>query len=219
MTKTKRTILVVSIILLVLVCILAFVGIRNTKFRNKMAAYYTDEDLDKLESKGSYVYTVSEWVYNSDDLRSVIGYMDYVFVGTVTEMNETRYDEGAKTVDGEPLGDPHTHYMVQVTENIKGNLRTDEPIEIVRNGGVTKDGKSIVEFEGSRLPRVGKVYVFCAFDKSDGRIGISGPYCNTLIGEVQEDTGNVVISDEGYAKIEEYKEAYENEIPYDSPWG
>jgi hypothetical protein len=214
--KRKRTILVISIILAV--CIIAAGVLLYVKSQNKLVAYYTDEDLDKLESKGSYVYTVSEWVYNSDDLRSVIGYMDYVFVGTVTEMNETRYDEGAKTSDGKPLGDPHTHYMVQVTENIKGNLRTDEPIEVIRCGGVTKDGKSIVEFEGSRLPRVGKVYVFCAYDKSDGRVGLSGPYCNTLIGEVQEDTGNVVISDEGYAKIEEYREAYENEIPYDSPW-
>ena len=47
---------------------------------------------------------------------------------------------------------PYTNYTIQVLENIKGELITDKPIPIVKQGGISEKQDAIYLFENDSLP-------------------------------------------------------------------
>lgn len=132
------------------------------------------------------------FVYDPGNAREAVGYADYVFTGKLVSYDGVHYDH---TI-------PLSEYTVQVLENIKGSLVTSRPIHVVKDGGVMKDHKSVSIWSGDSLPESGKTYIFLGSAGPDGTIMISGPNSNVEI------TGND-------PKIEEYKDAYKNEVVYE----
>ena len=133
-----------------------------------------------------------------------LGITDYVFVGVVSEEMETEYkNETHYFIEGEERihADPLTKYKIQVLTNIKGELLTDEPIELKKDGGIALDGKSIYLYPGDTLPVVGKTYIFSAFCQKNGTLIASGPNSTVEIDENNQTEA-----------IESFKKAYEDEI-------
>jgi len=146
----------------------------------------------------------AEFIYDPKDIRELIGITDYVFVGVVSEEMETEYkNETHYFIEGEERihADPLTKYKIQVLTNIKGELLTDEPIELKKDGGIALDGKSIYLYPGDTLPVVGKTYIFSAFCQKNGTLIASGPNSTVEIDENNQTEA-----------IESFKKAYEDEI-------
>lgn len=58
------------------------------------------------------------------------------------------------------VGSPYTNYTIQVLENIKGELITDKPIPIVKQGGISEKQDAIYLFENDSLPSENSIYIF-----------------------------------------------------------
>ena len=82
---------------------------------------------------------------------------------------------------------PYTNYTVDVVENIKGNLTTEETIPIQKTGGLSKDKSEYVIYEGDELPAVGQTYIFFTYAQPDGSLLLSGPVSNIGIKEKSAD--------------------------------
>lgn len=152
-------------------------------------------------------YVKANLGYNVDDIREAVGVADYVFVGTVTEAEEVHH-----LMVTEDFGIPFTNYTVQVTENIKGELFTGQPIEVTKEGGVSLDKSCIVVFDNDEMPEVGKSYIFRAFAQSDGSLLVSGPKSNILFEDYASGTYSESNSSTVNPLLSEYIEACENEI-------
>lgn len=85
----------------------------------------------------------ASFVYDTDNIREAVGICDYVFVAKVVSCDGTEYRNVITTEDekGNPkeVGSPYTNYTIQVLENIKGELITDKPIPIVKQGGISEN--------------------------------------------------------------------------------
>lgn len=138
-----------------------------------------EKDLSKTETdalpiqriEGSYAHDVS-------DKRIAAGAADYVFVGRVLSEDGVVYEDPVPMEDEagnlKEVGSPYTHYTVQVLENMKGTLRTQTPIEIVKDGGIAQDKKSVCLYEEDCLPQAGKDYIFLTYTQEDGSLLASG---------------------------------------------
>ena len=160
----------------------------------------SDNHLDELPVE----IMPAEFIYDPKDIRELIGITDYVFVGRVYEEMETEYkNETHYFIEGEERihADPLTKYKIQVLTNIKGELLTDEPIELKKDGGIALDGKSVYLYPGDTLPVVGKTYIFSAFCQKNGTLIASGPNSTVEIDENNQTEA-----------IESFKKAYEDEI-------
>lgn len=158
----------------------------------------TEIDMDSLSVE---ILQVS-FVYDVNNVNESVGMMDYVFVGKVISNDGTEY-ENVKMVEDEnggykKAGSPYTNYTIQVVENLKGELQTDAPIQVKKQGGVSMDQESIILFENDILPKEENTYIFLAYTQSDGTLLVSGP------------ATNVIVEDE--STIEAYKNACANEI-------
>ncbi len=124
-------------------------------------------------------------VMDVSDPRKLAGLVDYVFVGIVTEKKETLYDVYTEDKAEDDLyASPYTPYDVYVLKNLKGNLKTNSTLPIVKHGGETKDQKRIVLDEGDFLPVVGNIYVFSVSVQPDGSVLLpGGPEFNKLLAE------------------------------------
>lgn len=98
----------------------------------------------------------ASFVYDTDNIREAVGICDYVFVAKVVSCDGTEYRNVITTEDekGNPkeVGSPYTNYTIQVLENIKGELITDKPIPIVKQGGISEKQDAIYLFENDSLP-------------------------------------------------------------------
>jgi len=159
--------------------------------------------------------------YNIDveNPEAVVGSGNYVFVGDVTELTGTTYEDEVpvETEDSttEYVGDAYTQYKVSVLSNIKNELVLNNEIPIAKHGGIREDGSAYDIFENDQLPEVGKVYVFIAYTQDDGSLLVSGANSNILFGESAENLTNEknLESTEEYQK---YSDAVDHQIndPY-----
>lgn len=151
-------------------------------------------------------------MYDTSTPEKAIGISDYVFVAKVTKILRTEYknqieikeDNKVKNIDS----DPYTIYQIEVLENIKGNLKIDEPIEFMQYGGLSSDGNSYKFMDDGELLKEGEYYILMA-DIWGGKHG------ETI--EVSE-TNRIISLGENYnplAKsriVSEYKVAYSNQV-------
>ncbi len=130
-------------VLIICVCILTGCG------RLKESEIGSIIGTDKMETE----YYRATYVIDEDNLTEVTSYSNYIFVGTIVSYQKTEY-----------IGDdmPITYYSVQVKNNIKGELTTEEEIVLVKAGGLSKDRKVFLYNEKDILPAEGKTYVFAA---------------------------------------------------------
>ena len=140
-------------------------------------------------------------IYSYEELA---GDADYVIIGKVLEEVGIEYlllatrqnDDGMVTVSTIP----YTDYSVQVVENMKGDLRQDEPILIRKRGGLAEDESYIFLHEDDLLPLPGNTYVFYIYAQLDGTNMVAGtnstipladestnPLSTRSAGEINED--------------------------------
>lgn len=145
---------------------------------------------------GSYTIDVNSYA-------ELAGDADYVTVGEVIEELGTEYE----------MSTPYTNYSVKVKENLKGELTKDEPIIIIKDGGITEDKKCIIQYESDELPVVGKTYVFYIYAQPDGSNLVSGPNSSILVSE-DADTLTRAAQDkgDGGSVLEQIKEGVENQV-------
>ena len=136
------------------------------------------------------------------NLYVYVGLVDYVFVGTVEEIEHNVIPEKIKEHN-----DSYSEYRIIVDKNLKGNLVSE--ITCRKMGGFKKDGTMLLvsaEVPGGRiildngLPEVGRQYVFLAYAQPDGSLTLSEIFDNR---EYDEDILN------------EYMEYINHELPSD----
>lgn len=202
----SKKIAAAAVVMVLLVCVIAY-AFKGGPFR----AAAGQADVDALPVKTIQ----ASFVCDPYNVRELVGMVDYVFVGEVTGRDETLYKNVVLMEDenGElkEVGAPYTPYTIQVRSNIKGNLRTDTPIPVLKHGGVTQDQAAIFLYEDDLLPREGQSYIFLAFAQSDGSLLVSGPNSNLPL----ENASQAVSSggdDAPSPLYDSYVDAYENEV-------
>ncbi|MCR5042169.1 MAG: hypothetical protein K6C36_08760 [Clostridia bacterium] len=109
------------------------------------------------------------------DLYEYVGLVDYVFVGTVDEIEHNVIPEKTKE-----HYDSYSEYRINVDKNLKGNLVSK--ITCRKMGGFKKDGTMLLvsaEMPGGKtimdngLPEVGRQYIFLAYAQQDGSLTLS----------------------------------------------
>ena len=155
-------------------------------------------------------YLRATYAIDYNNMEMVVGDADYVFVGTISSKENTVYKNPVEIVNEEGKvseeATPYTNYTVDVVENIKGNLTTEETIPIQKTGGLSKDKSEYVIYEGDELPVVGQTYIFFTYAQPDGSLLLSGPVSN--IG-IKEKSADGLDSTTAYKEV---VEAYENQV-------
>lgn len=114
------------------------------------------------------------------NMYEYVGIVDYVFVGTVKEINHNVIPSKIKQHE-----DSYSEYVINVNENLKGNLASE--ITCKKMGGFKKDGTMLLvsaEIPGgiiifdNGLPEVGKKYIFLAYAQADGSLLLSEIFDN-----------------------------------------
>ncbi len=151
----------------------------------------------------------ASYVININNEREVAGFADYVFVAKVEAELRTEYENIYVNEVGKVSATPYTYYSITVTDNLKGNLVTGQPIEFYKTGGVNYDKKSISLLPGDCLLESGKYYILAAAGQKDGRLGGFGGGSTE---ELNITDPNEIFSNEQYLY---WKDAVENEIVFD----
>jgi hypothetical protein len=136
----------------------------------------------QMPPNGETTYYHISLVIDETNMYKVIGFMDYVFIGTVEKINK-------KIIVGGD--DPREYYSVKVSENLKGTLFTETDIEVVKKGGYLKDGTLVLyasdEVIGTGLCEVKKKYIFMGCGQQNGDILLDYLYGNV---EYNDKKGN-----------------------------
>ena len=156
------------------------------------------------------------------------GFVDYIFIGKIEEKTGsiTESEFRIETITGyEYVEIPATKYSVSVLENIKGELRTDGAIEILKSGGLTDDGKYLFLDDGDFILKTGDICIFFATVREDGTLYIQGKEFNLKLDEVaynQTYTKNNISKMEDLLEeikkseiYQEIRKSYENEIVFE----
>ena len=157
-----------------------------------------------------------------NNVNEVVGDADNVFVGYVEKLEGTEYKHPV-TVETEngtkEVSSPYTNYSITVIDNIKGNLKKNEPIPIQKSGGISEDQDVYFLYEGDSLPVEGKYYIFNTYNQPDGSILVSGPNSNIeldkLVSGPKPLTTNSKSEIVNSGEYEKYAEAVENEVKSD----
>ena len=175
-----------------------------------VAAVILFQSINKGIQKIPTSYLRATYAIDYNNLEEVVGDADYVFVGTISSKENTVYKNPVEIVNEEGKvseeATPYTNYTVEVVENIKGNLTTEETIPIQKTGGLSKDKSEYVIYEGDELPVVGQTYIFFTYAQPDGSLLLSGPVSN--IG-IKEKSADGLDSTTAYKEV---VEAYENQV-------
>ena len=152
--------------------------------KNEQVVEWNQEDLEYFKHISLSIDETNMYEY--------VGAVDYVFVGTVSEVkNNLIAEKGDSDI---------STYKIQVEKNIKGEL-VDEIIA-KKHGGISKDGTMLLYFSDKRkdsgLPIEGKTYIFMAYGQNNGELLLS-EFLDER--EYSEDL------------LEEYQDYYANEIP------
>lgn len=200
----NKKILAATLIVLLLLCTAA----------GFQAKAYMGDGKEKVNIDALPIKTIqASFVCDPYNIREKVGIVDYVFVGEVVECGKTQYKD-AVTIENENVGIPYTPYKVNVLSNIKGSLYLNEPIPILKFGGVSQDEMFVLLHEDDVLPQEGQKYVFLAFAQPDGSLLVSGPNSNIPF-ENDPSVYNNEEADPSNSLYDIYTDAYENEVVFD----
>lgn len=152
---------------------------------------------NESESKAKVFISKAELGFNPDDLESVVGNSENVFIGTIIKKT------GEQGID--PL-QPRTQYEVQMVKNIKGQLPDTVIVNQLMGYGETADEngnivKGLMKFEDQEFLQPGKMYVLSGlYSAEDNWVNLT-PVC----GE------ELIIETEKNEKIAKYTEAFDNQ--------
>ena len=200
--KNTRKLLSLGICYLLIIC--SACGPSN----NHLSKIETTIEVDSLpvsEMQASFVY-------DTNNMQEAVGICDYVFVGKVLSCDGIEYRDVVTVQDenGNPksAGTPYTTYTVEVIRNMKGELVTNQPIQLTKQGGISEDQDKIFVFEHDELPKAGHVYIFLTYAQKDGSLLVSGPSSNCLLEAAETYDVTSSLTPEETA----YREAVEHEI-------
>jgi hypothetical protein len=181
---------------------------------------------DKVENilpDDSIEYVNASYVFDIDNPQELVGFVDYVFVGHVDKNVGVEYVEAGEEPSEEGIiisYDPYTTYNVTVLSNIKGELKTDVSIPLIKFGGLNKDGLSYLLMDGDTFPQVGGTYIFTAKADENGELHLTGKNSNIPL-NAESKSMHAVSLDENNQKVENieqtdiyqiYMEAEQNQI-------
>ena len=162
-----------------------------------------------LSSEIPIVYDDGSFLVNVDNPEEIVGWGDYVFVAKVEAELRTEYTNLRENEDGSIVAKPYTVYSITVIDNLKGNLKKNEPIEFFKHGGVNYDGESISLLEGDQLLEAGKYYILIAAAETDGRLGQGMPHSAI---ELNVSSKQEIVSDKEYKN---FKKFVKNEVKFE----
>jgi len=116
------------------------------------------------EQEPEVIYSSGISVINEENIHEVIGLADYVFIAQVVKKGNS-YEEFTAY--------PITDYDLKVLKNLKGKLKKNESIDVIKDGGISADGKYLILNEGDFLPEEGECYLFMGAAQEDGRLLIT----------------------------------------------
>lgn len=205
--------------------ILAICCVFSLLFVSVMFAFFSTKKSTNYPKQISSTYN---HVIDIENFAEVAGFVDYIFIGKITEQTEI-INEGEfkfETLTGtETINRPATKYAVRVLENIKGTLNTAEDIEIIKSGGLTSNGKYLFLEIGDFLPEAGDICIFFSTVDENGNLYIEGKAFNFKLLNFNNSTKTInesmeKIINEKLKQIREmdiYKEVvsgFENEIEF-----
>ncbi len=206
----KKKKVIISVLCAVLVVGTVFFG--GAAF----AAYYKEKaetTLYELKDPISVINTeydrarmIIDYVYDVSDVEKNVGWFDYVFIAEVNKVRGVRYDDVWLSERLYLHSEPTTEYEITVKENIKGNLKTDEPITLFKGEGVYLHKKLTDLYQGDMLPDEGHCYLFLASGGEDGELYTHGAHGNKYLCPI----GELGTSENAKTVIERYKQAKEN---------
>jgi hypothetical protein len=154
-------------------------------------------------------YISGDFVIDMENPREVIGLGDYVFVAQVNKEIETDYRNVKELGNGKKVSMPYTIYSITVIDNIKGEIKINEPIEFEKQGGINFDKKSISLPECDSMLEEGEYYILIASAEPDGRLAQGGP---TAAIKLKDKSKNEIISSQVY---KDYQKYYKEEIKFE----
>jgi len=149
---------------------------------------------------------LSSSIIDMNNPKEVVGFADHVFVGYVEELLGTDQRQINPEVDPTETT-PETLYLVNVLQNIKGNLTQKESIPIRKYGGYDPIERAVYLFEDDELPEVGQYYVFVSIAQEDGSLLVYGVNSN-----VKLETGVNQARLKESKLVQEYEDAFVNQI-------
>lgn len=163
----------------------------------------------------------SSYAIDVDSYAALAGSADYVIIGNVIEEQNVEYKHkveietengGSKTV-----GSPYTNYLIEVEENLKGELNQDTPIVIQKEGGVAEDGKSYIMRDGDILPVEGGRYVFYIYAQENGQNLVSGKNSTIPLNDASTNGISTMAASEKSDEeiLMEIRNGVENPVPRD----
>lgn len=157
-------------------------------------------------------------VFDPNNLSSVIGFADYVFIGIIESYIETIYKSSVlvenKIIYQDSIA-PRTIFKVNVIKNIKNNL--SDNINIMFNGGVNKNNDCVFNIGDTTMPIIGNIYIFYGLQQADDEILLIGTDNNREIDiNVDIDQNREVLSDllNENSKYKDLLDAYKSELLY-----
>ncbi len=159
------------------------------------------------------------FVVDMENPDATVGLVDYVFVAQVLSYDGVKYPDLTTMPrdDGsfEQVGTPYSEYTIEVIDNLKGKLKKNQPLPIVKEGGIALNEKSVYLFEDDQLPQPGAFYIFLGFAQSDssmlggGSILISGPNSSVPL---DANSKSQIVSSREY---KDYVKAVKNQILFE----
>ena len=207
MKKKKAIISVLCVVLLVGAIFLsgkAFASwykekAESTLYPLKDPVSVINEEYDRAEMCIDYVYDIS-------DIEKNVGWADYVCIAEVNKVRGMRYDNVWLSERLYLHSDPITEYEITVRQNLKGNLKTDEPITLFKYEGVYLHKKLTNLYEGDMLPDEGNCYLFLITAQENGDLYTFGNHGNEYLCDI----GQLATDENARAVIERYTEAAKN---------
>ncbi|MBQ7296316.1 MAG: hypothetical protein IJW86_09040 [Clostridia bacterium] len=206
----KKKKIVISVLCTVLVVGTVFFG------GKALAAYYKEKAETTLYELKDPISVINEeyvradmiidYVYDVSDIEKNAGFYDYVFVAEVNEVRGVRYSDVWLSERLWLHSEPRTEYEITVKQNLKGNLKTDEPITLFKGEGVYLHHKMTNLYQGDMLPEEGHCYLFLAAANEQGELYTHGNYGNEYLCSI----GELTSSENALAVIERYNRAVEN---------
>ena len=147
-----------------------------------------------------------DYVFDVSDIEKNAGWADYIFVAEVNKVRGVRYSDVWLSERLYLHSEPRTEYEITVKQNLKGNLKTDEPITLFKGEGVYLHHKLTNLYQGDMLPDEGHCYLILASAGEDGEIYTHGNHGNDYLCPV----GELEKSESAKAVIERYTDAVAN---------
>lgn len=204
MKKKKVAIVILSIILII--AVVFFSGKLIAKMYKEKAEstlYPLKDSVSVINNEYDRAKMCIDYVYDVSDIEKNAGWADYIFVAQVNKVRGFRYSDIWLSERLYLHSEPRTEYEITVKENLKGNLKTDEPITLFKYEGVYLHKKLTNLYQGDMLPDEGYCYLFLVTAQENGDIYTFGNHGNEYLCPI----GELETSENAKYVIERYKQA------------